>query len=994
MLPLVLMSCGIQDSALQNEGKVETLLKINVLGVDEVYGTKSVLPEETIEGKVTDVTLAAYGMNGMLTDVKYFTSDFSAMAMDVRPGESCTVYALANMGDMSGTFPLDESSVANMEYRLTSYESVASGGIPMCGSTSVSEAGEQTTVDLSRLFAKVRVRIRHSGLYGYDSSKPTSLNMCNRSIYVRQANSLLRPFAEKGSKAESVSDIMDISDYNPDLNNMDVYDGTLEESELGYGPGYLHDISLTLYVPENVQGRLLPDNEDPYGKVYDNINGLDDKQYGDLCTYIEFNASRAGGQGYSGDVMYRYYLGMDNTSDFSVDRNCCYDMTLDFTEDGFFVDSWKVSRGEDWTDNRTLRFVEAPFRVSPGGTENVMIHFHRHTANVTGSELYPERWRYSIDEEAVKAAGLSVSFDPGTLITGLNGFKDFCLKISASPNAKVGVSFPISVSTTDGSITDETAITIVPKNNFEAEWDFRPEYVSQYGSFTLGGYEVSDLPFKCSVPDGSGIKCVSVDDDTFRIVAECAGETQITIYNSDGSKSSVIYVDIAAPVLWLGGLNVNLNPDGEIISVPYEYRTASGARLSNVDDAVFNARLKPVVSAHDNITASVSADVLDVYVSRLKGLSVGGIYNLTVSASDCSGVASKNIAASVTDPFRGISVRDYREIHDYTLLGLPSVNAVIRNKFTDLIKANSSFVFDGPVPEADPAYVSVELAPKWYGRFSKNNGVYSLDRDPSTGRLTITQNTINKATQHSAGAHEINLLVKNRHSSEVLPGLCGTLDIYVHAVIGARAVFNRHRCDLPAVGLTFAEVYNAVSGGSVYYSPASTKYIHYMDVVAELVPQADGVHVFEMLDALNGAYGAYSFLQPSNKDGSSENSLLFSVGDGYGDRVGVCGEPSGKRGGINNHLYRALYTHPMDYTQSETNLRKLFLGYESGSASGAYAPAYVVFDRSGSKVNTSVPFYFSPSNCDEFRDSEGKGYHVFHFLESVFPATAGWLNLL
>ena len=96
------------------------------------------------------------------------------------------------------------------------------------------------------------------------------------------------------------------------------------------------------------------------------------KDYSRLCTYVELNARRENtGQGYSGDVMYRFYLGDDDVSDFSVTGNCMYDIILDLTEEGLHLDSWKVTRGDDWQDTRVLSFLNDPYVVYRGGTCNV-----------------------------------------------------------------------------------------------------------------------------------------------------------------------------------------------------------------------------------------------------------------------------------------------------------------------------------------------------------------------------------------------------------------------------------------------------------------------------------------------------------------------------------------------------------------------------------------------------------------------------------------------
>ncbi len=836
IIPFLITACENSEKSVPDLGnETAAYFRVNVVGAEVPYGTKSILSEDIIETKITCLTLAAYSENGTLIEAKHYESDFMKISMLLPPDESCNVYALANMGDMTGEFPVSENDVEYMEYILSTYEDVDKRGLPMCGETEAS-AGRQVQIDLYRLFAKVCVRIKHTDLLGASPDLPTALNLCNKSIYVRQANKRLLPFSESGSMAGDESDIMDISDYNPNMNNMDIYDGPWPEEDLTYGPAFLQDVSLVLYVPENVQGVLLPDNDEPFGKVYENIENVAGKSYSNLCTYVEFNASRVGNEGYSGNLMFRYYLGADNTSDFNVRRNSRYDLTLDFSEDGFFVDSWKVTRS-DWRDNRVLRFEEEPYRIYPGSSENIMIHFHRYAPNPVHSDPYPERWEYIIDEEAMNAAGLSITFDPDNLVQGENGYNDFCIKMTSSSDAKVGMSVPITIRTTDGSISDHTIVTVVENSSFETGWDFIPEYVAQYGTFTVSGYDEFDLPFKCTVSDDSRLLCTSEDENTFRVVALAAGNASVIVSNADGTKTASLPLRISAPVLTLGKTSLELNPDGETGEVSYSYKTDSGTELSNIDSDAFDIALKPIVRASNYFSASVSENALGVYVGNLYAdevmINLGETYSVTVAASGCDDVEEKRLSVKVIDPFSGVRSVDYGKIDDYTLLGLSSVNSKIRNKFAGLISANASFVIDGPLVNADPEYVAASLVPRWTNSFSNPNGIYDLSRNVNTGNITITQKTVGQSTSHSAGIHDIMLSVKNRHSSEITSKSCGTLGIYVHAVIGARAEFGNNRCDMPGSGVTFAEVYNSVSGGRVYYNPSSTKYIHYMDVSAE-----------------------------------------------------------------------------------------------------------------------------------------------------------------
>ncbi len=995
-LPLIaLLSCDMAEPVLKSDGRdyvqeEMTMFSVEISGVRKCYETRSVLTDENIETRITGITLAAYGENGALVDAKHYTSDFSEMSLSIGTNISCNIYALANMGDMSAMFPSSEDDVPLMEYTVSSYEQVDECGIPMCAELTVWSGTQENIIYLDRLFAKVNVRILHTGLADASSEYPYVFNMCNKSLYMRQVNGRLTPFADGGSRAEHYGDIMDIADYNPNLNDKNTYQGPLKPSELGPGPGYLQDISYVFYIPENVQGRLLPGNSDPFGKVYDNIG----PDAGDVCTYLEFNAKKERSLGYEGSVMFRYYLGADNTSDFSVERNCRYDLTLDFTEEGFFADSWKVTRGDDWTDYRSLYFLEDSYQIYKGGTVDVMVHFNRNISGTTDSEPYPDRWLYDFDETAMNNAGLSFSFDPHTLVTAENGCKEFCFRFTAADDAEAGESFPLTVMTTDGSIVDHAVLNIVGSTGLSASWNSRPEYVSQYGTFTVSGYEASDLPLKYSVSDESKLSCIKLGDDMFRVVAYGSGPSAIIVSSSDGSKTASVSLDVSAPRLKLDEASVELNPDGRSVSVGYEYLTASGNPLANVSMDAWNSVLKPSVTGSPYFETDAYENTFDIYVGRLYDgddrIDAGGIYDIEIVPQKCGDVAGASMSVTVVDPFEDVVQRDYGSIDDYTLFGLTSANASIKGLFTSEIQKNSSFSFDGPLVNSDPSCVKAELVPRWRNGFSYENGVYELSWNRLNGDISIKQRAVDHSTKHSAGIHDVMVMVENRHSSETIDASCGTIGIYVHTAIGADAEFNKRQCCYPVGGQTFAGSYNAIAPNNVYPYPNSTNYIHYMDVTMKWMTNVSGVFVFEQLRSRSIAYDSDKFLLPSRKDGEVHEKLLFSVYTGTGNRD----EQGGGRHGVGHVLYRALMTQTYDYNLSDATLKELFLGYKSGSASGSFAPAYKVSDIGENAVSTQSPFYFAPSKYPDYRDEDGNGYHVFHFLEELVPRTCGWIDLL
>ncbi|MGN1219710.1 MAG: hypothetical protein ACI4TU_02075 [Candidatus Cryptobacteroides sp.] len=1011
----------VEEQIMQNpEPPVETTqervihLSAQISNEQEI-DTKSILDQSGIETKLTGITVAAYDKGGVIRDCRHYTNGFSSMELCVAADMTYNIYALANMGDMTSLMPASESALPELSWQLDSYSEIASNGFPMCGKLE-NLKNEGGRICLDRLFAKFSVRILHTGLPSTSAQEIFSYNMCNKSIYLRQANTRLFPFSSHGSRALSDSDTANLSDYNPDLNNSSAYKGSLKPSQMGPGPGYFKDTTLVFYVPENMQGQLLPGNTDPYRKVPQNISSLD-KDYSGLCTYLEFNAERKNnGNGYSGGVTYRYYLGADSTTDFNIERNCKYNMTLDFTENGFFIQSWKVERHEDWSDKRTLEFVGGPFTISQGQSKKVMVHYNTNGGN--NSTLRPDDWTCMFDQAGMKAAGLEYSVNKSSLVTGENGNEDFCITFTAASNASVGTSFPLKIVSWDGSLTDNSTISITKASSISISWDICPSYVSQQGIMTVSGISSENLPVTLSGYDSNILSVTRLSDNQFRIVGLDAGQTTVKVSGSEGESKIELDMNIQAPVLRLGVGSIAVNPDGAEVSCEYEYLDNSMSPISGINQDVFAEKLMPKASNLPGwFSATASASDVKFRIEKLldgtESIVPGQTYGITLGASGCNSVIGRNLSLHVTDPFSDIvKISDFGKIHDYSLFlsGTCSYPSV-RNCFTELINQNSSFEYEAPVPHADLSQVSAELSPAW-SDFSFTCESFGLSWGSSDSFSTgasfkIARKSVTSSTKHSAGKHNVILNVTNRHSGEKLSKVCGTVGIYVHTAVGSEAVIGS-RAATHTNGTyygSFADIYNTLCGNKLFSD--SDDYIYYADVTVKFLTTVTGVYVYKgMQDGVNtrhDRFDCFDIVRPSVTDGQKGNGLLYSVFDDKGgDRIVVCGEPYGYRRGIGKLLYRAIimngYSTPISTIQQE----QLLLGYNpSGTEHNkSYAPKYKVHDMNiGSNMSTNIvstnsPYYFSPSSCSSYRDSQDNGYHVIHFLESLLPASCGWLNFL
>ena len=273
--------------------------------------SRSLLTAPDIETKKTSVTLAAYA-GGALADCQHYTTALDAMVLELDPGQTYTLYALVNMGDMTASLPRLESDLESLTYRIPSYtegaESLAARGLPMAGT--LDYPGHGTVIPVERLLAKVTAHLSCE----WEDAAIRSVRVCN-------LNRVLRPFGEA------------VRDEDWDQQEFD--DGT------GTASG-----TFVFYVPENRQGTIggIQTSREKSPDANDEVRARSDR-----LTYLETTVEGTGT--ILGTIVYRSYLGRNAVTDFDILRNARYDWTLRFQPDGLQYDDWK--HDNDLIDSQT-----------------------------------------------------------------------------------------------------------------------------------------------------------------------------------------------------------------------------------------------------------------------------------------------------------------------------------------------------------------------------------------------------------------------------------------------------------------------------------------------------------------------------------------------------------------------------------------------------------------------------------------------------------------
>lgn len=413
--------------------------------------TRSLLPAtDDFESRIRCVTLAFYRESGELAASAY--ADAPTVTARLLSGSTYRVFALANMGDLRASLPATLSQLQTFRYDAGSFPDYADKGMPMAASKTVTVGDDQTETQLSlrRLMAKVSFEVDHSALT--EGVEHTGIR--HVSVAIRQAARALYPFMEPASMA---------------LSTADIFAGEADHDT--FLPEQAYDLTsgkLVFYVPENAQGNLLENNTVPWQKVPAQL-GMDVAR---RCTYLEFKAVKDGAQdGVSGDISFRFYLGGDTCTNFDVMGNQRYDVRLNLSWDKLFVEgSWKVTRGEDWTDARTLAITQGDPAEEPetvylaaGVTDRQLdLRFSRGDGQrVLGARDigYPYGWSLYID--GVLTSGDNGSFGKGITWTFGSDGADEYLRLSVPSQHGGGDTHTLQLKTGDGQIASSLVTTEV-----------------------------------------------------------------------------------------------------------------------------------------------------------------------------------------------------------------------------------------------------------------------------------------------------------------------------------------------------------------------------------------------------------------------------------------------------------------------------------------------------------------------------------------------------
>ena len=709
-------------------------------------------------------------------------------------------------GDLtSESIPSEESALESLRHRygMDSFSSYHDKwkSIPMATKATLKTPKEldlmdgkedgKICFDADRLFAKLSLSIE------YDD-------------YIKKY------FTVSVNSVKGVNMANSVSPFNPSINYPD--DVVAVEADLAIEPET--DGKYLLYIPENRQGTILPTNTDPSRKNESFIRSSGNNP--DKCTFIEASITYSSVFGVGGEVLYRFYPGKDNTSNFDIVRNTGYDITMTLHGSSLGIEaSWKIDT-EGLEDSRKLTLLPSVARAYPGeyafircryeengidrsserlskrpgysvgtdinpylsGTSNPSItsYFgYDATCNNCGESFrdypknnstYQKSWVTTVlGGTSCPSCGKTISNSNGSLSNvTYSSTSNLVLLFPISSSAVPGETVTYHAATHDGWKRAEASVTIADMGSLTVDTSHLPEYLAMTGyaevlSLPSG---VNTIGFK--VISGSDIIRITQDGMKCIISASGAGVATVAITNaSNNSTLGTFEVPIKLPELSIDKDSYTCSPDGTVVPVTSSYYDTSGNKIpvSDFDETLYSTLLKPILSTD---SFWLYCDEEGVRIAEIDDIPLGGLLGqIKVSASGCDDIAPDTADVYCQDPFGDLDDSSLRicRIDDYSLTD-PGREFSYTVNLKGKIDA-ADFTVYGAKQEPTSKYPTCMTFTIFGENVHNLNVKWSSDGDHAHGKVNII------------------VQIFNSFSGLSLERCIGYIEIYLHSIAGCYA---------------------------------------------------------------------------------------------------------------------------------------------------------------------------------------------------------------
>lgn len=337
--------------------------------------TPATRTDDPDEVKISDLNIFIFDAGGHLEESAYIDSHMNGgearYSFSWIGQTDCRVFACANLGfRITGIRSVED--LKQYRYHL-SYPDEYSRGLPMTGESGIVHIDDKVNdidINLVSMMAKVSICIDRTRL-----GKNVKFNV--KSVQVGGCPKSACLFSQ--SKVSGGNDVF-ASGYCKSY-------GEADDLNIDRSGGVSREVSV--YMLENMQGRLLPEAKTEKDKVLDMADAV-----AGLCSYIEIQAEYRSDSLYTGPgeyLKYRFYLG-DSPSDFDVQRNCHYHIRVSPSGSGLEEDSWRIDKSS------LLPYGKASIHLHPGNYVEGKVGSDLHI----WAEIEPKGSRLSFGEEELE----------------------------------------------------------------------------------------------------------------------------------------------------------------------------------------------------------------------------------------------------------------------------------------------------------------------------------------------------------------------------------------------------------------------------------------------------------------------------------------------------------------------------------------------------------------------------------------------------------------
>ncbi len=301
--------------------KKKDSLTVNISLLTIIDESKALFVSENL---INNINIYLFNEQGKLITFRYIDNlSSSFLPLVIWNEKSGYFYAIANIGRR---YYVTMKEIEDGRHQLSSPSELSSpsGAVLMSGKTDLIALynNADIPIPLKRACSRIELQLNKSYFTGSEFNV-TKITMKN---------------VPKG--------VMLFKENRPTLNEEIFREGDSREGDqlLGLESGYL-----AFYCYENMQGTLLPENNDLLQKV------LTGHPAETVSTYIEIIANYRSEVSH-GSIIYRFYPGRNNHSNFDIARNTAYTITFFPVGDGRGYPNWRIDENnlKDYVSKITL----------------------------------------------------------------------------------------------------------------------------------------------------------------------------------------------------------------------------------------------------------------------------------------------------------------------------------------------------------------------------------------------------------------------------------------------------------------------------------------------------------------------------------------------------------------------------------------------------------------------------------------------------------------